>query len=228
LTLDDHEVDDDWRWLDSQRLWATIPWWDKLIRWWQHRPPQERNVPLKRVQDALQAYWEHQGMHAPAMHTTPPLNPAGQYILEASQPGSLAYTFNFGAAAFFVLDTRTMRVCNRQERIMLGDDQWQALENWLLLVKQAYPVKFLVTSCALLYNMWLDIPRDRWSGFPEERNRLIHFLAANDIQGVYLLAGDLHSAHAIRADLYTLQGRDLPLWSSVHHRSSRFPKNTRA
>ena len=212
MTLDDHEVDDDWRWLDSQRLWATIPWWDKLIRWWQHRPPQERNLPLKRVQDALQAYWEHQGMHAPAMHTPPTLDLAGQYTLEASQPGSLAYTFNFGAAAFFVLDTRTMRVCNRQERIMLGNDQWQALENWLLLVKHAYPVKFLVTSCALLYNMWLDIPRDRWSGFLEERNRLLHFLATNDIQGVYLLAGDLHSAHAIRADLYTPQGRDLPLW----------------
>ena len=87
-------------------------------------------------------------MHAPAMHTPPPLDLAGQYVLDAGQPGSLAYTFNFGAAAFFVLDTRTMRVRNRQERILLGDDQWQALENWLLLVKHAYPLKFLV---------WLEV-----------------------------------------------------------------------
>ena len=212
MTLDDHEVDDDWRWLDRGRQWATIPWWDKLIRWWQGRPPQERNLPLKRVQDALQACWEHQGMHAPAIHTPPPLNLAGQYALAAGGAGSLAYSFSFGAAAFFVLDTRTMRVVNRQERIMLGKDQWQALESWLLLVKDAYPVKFLVTSCALLYNMWLDFPRDRWSGFPAERSRLLNFIAANGIRGVYLLAGDLHSAHAVRADLYGPQESEIPLW----------------
>lgn len=212
MTLDDHEVDDDWRWLDRERRWATIPWWDMFIRWLQGRPPQERNLPLKRVQEALQAYWEHQGMHAPAMLQPPPIDRSGQYDLIPSQTGSLAYTFTFGAAAFFVLDTRTMRTCNRRERSMLGEDQWRALETWLLSVKDAYPVKFLVTSCALLYNMWPDIPADRWSGFPNERDRLLHLLAANGIEGVYLLAGDLHSAHAVRAELYGPQGREIRLW----------------
>jgi len=45
MTLDDHEVDDDWRWIDSSRQWATIPWWDKVIRWLKGRPPQEREIP---------------------------------------------------------------------------------------------------------------------------------------------------------------------------------------
>ena len=60
--------------------------------------------------------------------------------------------------------------------------------------------------------MWVDFPRDRWSGFRQERSRLLSFLAANDIQGVYLLTGDLHSAHAVRADLYGPQEREIPLW----------------
>ena len=86
------------------------------------------------------------------------------------------------------------------------------LETWLLSVKDAYPVKFLVTSCALLYSMWLDIPADRWSGFPRERERLLHLLAANGIENVYLLAGDLHAAHAVRAELYGPQERRITLW----------------
>jgi alkaline phosphatase D len=212
MTLDDHEVDDDWRWLDADRRWAHIPWWDQAVRWFQGRPPQERHIPLKRVQDALQAYWEHQGMHAPHFELPPPVNIAGQYEMHPQAQGSLAYAFNFGAAAFFVLDTRTMRVRSLRQRSMLGEDQWQALEAWLLRVKDAYLVKFIVSSCALLFRMWLDIPRDRWSGFPRERERLLHFLAANDIRGVYLLAGDLHSAHAVRAELYGPDGGSLPLW----------------
>jgi phosphodiesterase/alkaline phosphatase D-like protein len=95
---------------------------------------------------------------------------------------------------------------------MLGEGQWLALKAWLLAVKDDYPVKFLVTSCSMLHPMWHDIPRDRWSGYPDERDRLLHYLAANGIQGVYLLAGDLHASHAVYAELYGPQGRSLPLW----------------
>ena len=212
MTLDDHEVDDDWRWMDSSRRLAAIPWWNQLDRWRQGCGPDERYLPVQRVQNALQAYWEHQGMHAPGLELPPQLDQAGQYALDMDDPGSLAYTFTFGAAAFFVLDTRSMRVCRRSERTMMNEGQWQALKSWLLAVKNTYPVKFLVTSCSLLHPMWHDIPRDRWSGFPEERDRLLHFLAANGIEGVYLLAGDLHSSHAVYAELYGPQGQSLPVW----------------
>lgn len=212
MTLDDHEVDDDWTWTDSGRTLAQIPIWDRIIRWLQGRPRLERQIPRQRVQDALQAYWEHQGMHAPHFELPPCLDETGQYTLETKDPGSLAYTFTCGAAAFFVLDTRTMRVKGQSGYSMLGDGQWKVLEEWLQRVKDAYPVKFIVTSCTLLFDMWLDFPRDRWSGFPAERSRLLHFLAANDIRGVHLLSGDLHSAHAVRAELYGPQGQPLPVW----------------
>ena len=60
--------------------------------------------------------------------------------------------------------------------------------------------------------MFVDFARDRWSGFAKERNRLLYFLAANGIENVYFLAGDIHSAHAVHADLYGPDGKDLRVW----------------
>lgn len=233
MTLDDHEVDDDWRWLDMERRTAYIPWWDRFSRLLHSRPFSETRLPLERVRNALQAYWEHQGMHAPPLSRPLDLNPAGQYALLASDSGSLAYTFEYGGAAFFVMDTRTMRVKPRWggERTMLGEGQWRALQKWLLKVKDAYPLKFLVSSCSLLFCMWADIPRDRWLGFPHERDRLLSFLATHGIEGVYVLSGDLHSAHAIHAGLFGPQGNDLPLWefcsSPFEQKPNRLARSTR-
>jgi alkaline phosphatase D len=212
MTLDDHEVDDDWTWVDVERRRAQIPVWNRVWRWLKRRAPFEWKIPNQRVQDALQAYWEHQGMHAPHFELPPRLDENGQYALEPADPGSLAYSFTFGGAAFFVLDTRTMRVKARGIRCMLGEGQWKALQDWLLEVKDDYPLKFLVSSGTVLFRMALDITGDRWPGFPKERSRLLNFLAANGIEGVYILCGDMHSAHAIRAELYGPQGRGLPLW----------------
>jgi alkaline phosphatase D len=215
MTLDDHEVDDDWRWIDAQRQWAYIPWWNQLWRWLTRRPIQERMIPRQRVLDALQAYWEHQGMHAPPSVVPFRLGRGSLYDMDTPGAGSLAYTFNFGAAAFFVLDTRTHRVKRwrwARAGTILGSDQWSALERWLLAVKDTYPVKFIVTSSALLHRLWLDLPRDRWSGFPDESRRLLNFLAYHGIRGVRLITGDLHSAHAVLAELPGPQGESLHIW----------------
>jgi phosphodiesterase/alkaline phosphatase D-like protein len=205
-------VDDDWTWTNHERTVAQIPIWDQLIRRFNKRPRIEWQIPRQRVQDALQAYWEHQGMHAPHFAWPPALDSNDQYVLTEEDTGSLAYTFTFGAAAFFVLDTRTMRIKSRSETTMLGEGQWNLLQRWFEMVKDTYPVKFLVTSCSLLFNMWLDFPRDRWSGFPVERDRLLNLIASQNIRGVYLLAGDLHTAHAIRAELYGPEDCNVPLW----------------
>jgi len=211
MTLDDHEVDDDWHWLDTNRRWAHIPITDVLIRILNGFGPESWNLPLHRVRDALQAYWEHQGMHAPLMLLPPRLNFASQYELRPHDPGSLAYTFYYGAAAFFVMDTRTMRVRSRGYNTILGEGQWQALEEWLMAVKDTYPVKFIISSAAMLFNLFGDVARDRWSGFPKERERLLKFLAENAIEGVHVLAGDLHSGHATSAELLA-PNKSIPIW----------------
>jgi alkaline phosphatase D len=212
MTLDDHEVDDDWHWITNERLWAHLPPWDRFERWLHRRPYEERSISRQRVQNALQAYWEHQAMHAPAFIHSPALNSARQYSLSPDDRGSLAYTFNYGATAFFVLDTRTQRMRNLQEHAMLGPAQWEALEKWLLEVKVTHAVKFLVTSSALLFNIFNDFPADRWPGFPEERRRLLNFLAEHSIPGVHLLTGDLHACNAVYAELSSPAGKIIPLW----------------
>jgi len=160
----------------------------------------------------LQAYWEHQGMHARGYFLPLALNDEYRYTLAPNDLGSLAYSFTHGAAAFLVLDTRTMRVKPKGgQKKMLGEGQWQVLKDWLDDVKDAYPVKFIVTSCAMLYQLRFDIPRDRWTGFEDERDQFIKEVGKRDINGIYLLAGDLHSAHAMEVQIPGSSGL-IPLW----------------
>jgi alkaline phosphatase D len=214
MTLDDHEVDDDWRWLNAARTRPYIPWWDRFIRWLDGRKRSELTLTAQRVKSALKAYWEHQGMHAPDFLKDPIYDQSGMYQLPEDEPGSLAYTFEYGPAAFFVMDTRSMRVrpLLGGEKTMLGKGQWEQLEAWLLQVKDDYAIKFLVSSCSLLFYSWLDIPQDRWSGYASERDRLLKFIATNGIQGVYVLSGDFHFGFAIDAELNRPEGGSLSIW----------------
>ncbi|MBN2388056.1 MAG: alkaline phosphatase family protein [Anaerolineales bacterium] len=212
MILDDHEVEDDWHWTTTQRLAANLSLITRLMRFLAGLPRAERQLLRPRVQSALQAYWEHQGMHAPLMPLPPRLDANGQYELERHAPGSLAYSFTVGAAAFFVLDTRTMRVRRwNGEHHMLGTSQWHILKEWLLDVKDKYPVKFLVSSSSILFNMWVDLLGDRWTGFPAERAELLRFIGENGIEGLHILTGDLHSGHAVRAEVGP-RGRRVPIW----------------
>jgi phosphodiesterase/alkaline phosphatase D-like protein len=95
---------------------------------------------------------------------------------------------------------------------MLGQEQWEDLETWLIKVKDKYPVKFLISSCSMLYHSRLDFPRDRWSGFVKERERLLEFIAKNEIEGLYILSGDVHIGHAIHAEVKSPSGRLFSLW----------------
>ena len=104
-----------------------------------------------------------------------------------------------------------MRV-KKEKKSMLGEGQWEKLEQWLLKVKDEYPVKFLISSGTILYPFLLDIVRDRWSGFRVERERLLKFLAINEIEGIHILTGDIHSAHAVSAELKCPGGRRIPIW----------------
>lgn len=211
MTLDDHEVDDDWHWRDAKRQWADIPRLNKFLRWLKGIPPQQRHLYPSRIRAALKAYHEHQAMHAPEMLIPLKADEEGKFQFQRDNEGSLAYAFTHGGAAFFMLDTRTMRVRGRDQSL-LSEGQWKALQEWLLATKDQYPVKFLVSSGTILFPFWLDVTRDRWSGFPAERERLLEFLATNEIEGVRILTGDLHTAHAVAAELVCPSGRRIPIW----------------
>jgi len=210
MTLDDHEVDDDWAWTDITRSKAYMPIWRHWGRRLRFRPKDEWTITENRIQFALQAYWEHQGMHGAGYIDS---SLADKKTLNLKSTDSLASKFNYGGAAFFVLDTRTMRIKEGKKGIrMLSENQWQQLENWLKETKDSYPVKFIVTSSAFLYQVRIDFPKDRWSGYPDQRKKLLELLVENQVEGVYLLAGDLHFAHAVRADIHDNAGFEAPLW----------------
>jgi len=211
MTLDDHEVDNDWHWKDSTHTKGAVAWYTRVIRWLKHRPHEEINLSIERIRTSLQAYWEHQGMHGPKL-LIPESVVDNQVHLEPGEPFSLAYTFTYGNAAFFVMDTRSMRMRMPGKGEVLGNEQWLKLKIWLSKVKDEYPVKFIVTSTAFLHFLIGDYSLDRWSGFPRERNRLVHYIHEHEIEGVYLLTGDLHSGHAISVDVIGRNGKDIPLW----------------
>lgn len=186
MMLDDHEVDNDWRWLDLAHTRADIPFYTRFIRWLRRRTRQERSLTAERVRAALQANWEHQVMHAPAK-----LQPGGP----------LAYEFEYGATAFFVLDTRTQRVVNRDSYSILGEKQWAQFTKWMKRVRNKYPVKFIVSSTSILTYLLGDITRERWSAFKQERDRLLGLIVKEEVEGVHFLAGDLHAAHSVTAHI---------------------------
>jgi len=211
MTLDDHEVDNDWHWKDSSRTEGAVAWYTRFTRWLKRRPPEEINLSIERIRTALQVYWEHQGMHGPKL-LMPESVAKDQVQLEAGKPISFAYTFTYGNAAFFVMDTRSMRMRMPGKGEVLGNEQWLKLKIWLTKAKDEYPLKFIVTSTAFLHFLIGDYSLDRWSGFPRERNRLVHYIHEHEIEGVYLLTGDLHSGHAISVDVIGRNGKDIPLW----------------
>ena len=211
MILDDHEVDNDWHWDSVDKRWADIPLYEKLLRRLRKRPKDELYLTIHHVRDALEAYWEHQGVHGPKPIDPLYLDPSGRFAVHQSD-GSLAYKFNFGAASFFVTDVRTSRIKARNYSQIMTAQQWQALETWMVEDRDKYPVKFLVSSSSVMFDMFGDFTRDRWGGFKPERDRLLNFIADNKLENFYILTGDLHSGHAIEATLSTPEKNPLILW----------------
>jgi len=211
MILDDHEVDNDWHWDDITKRWASIPFYEQFLRRIKRRPKDELFLTIHRARDAMEAYWEHQGIHGPAPIDPLRLDSSGRFAIHESD-GSLAYQVTFGAASFFVLDVRTSRIKIRGQYNIMTERQWQLLEKWLLEDREKYPVKFLVSSSSVLFDMFGDFTRDRWGGFRSERNRLLKFIADNKIENLYILTGDLHCGHAIEVTLSTPEKEPLTLW----------------
>jgi alkaline phosphatase D len=191
MILDDHEIDNDWHWTDKRFQTTDISTLTRILRWLGGRPKEELHLSATRVKAGLKANWEHQAIHAPVI-----LSPSGP----------LAYEFEYGKAAFFIMDTRTQRVQNGQDTQLLGEKQWKMLETWLLRVNNTHTAKFIVSSISVLTDFLVDPTGDRWGGFKHERERLLGFIAEHGIKGIHFLVGDLHSAHAVSADVIAENG----------------------
>lgn len=113
------------------------------------------------------------------------------------------HSFTYGALAeFFVLDLRSQRDPNLdpdgpEHSILDGDNLGMSgQKQWLFdsLLASTRPWKFIISSST--FNPLVK-ERDTWGNFLTEQNELLTFIATNNIIGVILLSGDIHSGGAI-------------------------------
>jgi alkaline phosphatase D len=101
----------------------------------------------------------------------------------------------------------------RGPRTMLGEAQWA----WLLdgLASSTACYKFIVNSVPMSY---VGVaPYDRWDGYDAERKGLLEFIDQNRIEGVVILATDIH-ANGFNPDVmsyFRRQRRDYDLSNGI-------------
>jgi phosphodiesterase/alkaline phosphatase D-like protein len=140
---------------------------------------------------AIQSYREYQDSHNPD---------AGQR--HAREEPAYHYMFSYGEdVGFFVLDCRIRR---NPDAIpfptILGDEQRQALYQWLRDNNNRYRLKFIVSSVPISFitlphkivQLLHGVLGDQWLGYPEERLELFKFIQHEGIEGVHFLSGDIH------------------------------------
>ncbi|CCM06092.1 uncharacterized protein FIBRA_08339 [Fibroporia radiculosa] len=109
------------------------------------------------------------------------------------------YEFQYGDAAFFVMDTRRYRsvieVTDEASRTMLGDKQLGALYDWLGRVNNTATFKFLVSSVPFT-SLWTHEGQiDTWAAFVYEKSALLS--ALHSVPNVIVISGDRHEFGAI-------------------------------
>lgn len=130
-----------------------------------------------------------------------------EYV-SARQPDSPGryYSFEYGDAGFFVLDTRSERWREIGLAAMIDEPQMEALETWLR--SSAHAVKFIITSVPFVAQLRpagldargarrSDEQSDKWSGAPWEaqRERIISAIFESKVERLLFLTGDMHCTY---------------------------------
>lgn len=129
-----------------------------------------------------------------------------------------SYTFGKGAHTIkvIILDTRYFRDVlepdtTRQRRYlpnmegdMLGETQWQWLENELR--NSRADLNILCSSVQVISD---EHPHEKWGNFPNARKRLFNLIVRTQPKNLLILSGDRHMAEVSKMDL---QGLPYPLY----------------
>jgi hypothetical protein len=110
------------------------------------------------------------------------------------EPGVVQFSFKAADIEFYVIDDRTFRSPGEKpdgpDKTMLGAQQKQDLENWLLTSTARF--KFIVSDV-----WWNDFSGhaawgESWPVYRTERNEIFDFIRDHRVAGVVLLSGDEH------------------------------------
>ncbi len=102
--------------------------------------------------------------------------------------------FTIGRVRFIVTDGRSAKSPAKDpddaDKTMLGAEQLAWFENELLVADEEYPVVVWVNNVP-----WIAPEAegsDNWAGYTTERAEIADFIADNDIDGLFMIAGDAH------------------------------------
>jgi alkaline phosphatase D len=188
VSLDDHEIDNNWAGDVPQDPWAQTPLEFKV-----------------RKLAALQAFWEHMPIEQP-----PELRGIDSQL-------QLHGAWQFGPALVHLLDTRQYRSdqpcgdgfpgqpsCDEQKDpalTMTGAQQ----ERWLLESLRRSDAPFNVIASQTWFAPYrynapgevAQVNMDQWDGYPLQRQRIVDALAAG-VRNPVVISGDWHCAAAMR------------------------------
>jgi alkaline phosphatase D len=185
-----------WQYPDVQKVMRTFPqymiWDDHEITNGFGSKNDHKDYKSTIFQAAKKAYIEFQHSHNP----------------DALKEGELYYAFNYGNAAFLVLDLRGHRDVTKseKERPLLGKEQWDEVKKWidsdkvkkskLLFVVTSVPVVHITRAISSLGFLKSDI-RDQWSTEKNKAERrtllnMLHRWSGEENKPVVILGGDVH------------------------------------
>jgi hypothetical protein len=133
--------------------------------------------------------------------------PADDREEEATLPNPINHAFSVGRVRFVVLDTQTARTAPDAENpTLLGEWQWAWLQEELKTSADTHPLIFLVSSEPWHVRRGVTGTGDHWGYYPEERERIESWLAAEGIGNVVVISGN---AGFLAARLGTGEAGDL-------------------
>lgn len=123
---------------------------------------------------------------------TPPL---------ANPNAGIWHDFTYGNVEFFMLDVRFQRDSaddpDGPDKSMLdGDMIANGQKQWLLDGLLNSTARWKIIASGVAFNEGTK-PSDNWAAYMNERSEILDFIEANNIQGVIIMSGDLHSGGAI-------------------------------
>ena len=125
---------------------------------------------------ARYAYQAYQAAHSPLLaHRDGRLD---------GLPDRFWYEFSDGCAEFFMLDVRTERDIEDEEII----NEYQ-MDGLLAFLKRDSGLVKIVGSAVPFFP---DGGDDKWSGFKDQRNKILKFIQQNKIEKVVFISGDVH------------------------------------
>ena len=137
---------------------------------------------------AIHAYQIYQCSHSPLFSSD----------LSGRIEGTLQkfwYTFSDGCSEWFVMDSRTERVINKQKSIMIGQDQLLALTEWIR--QKNGKTKLIVTSVPFAPDMTSE-KNDKWGAFSDQRDIILDVIYKESDHRIIFLSGDVHCSFAAK------------------------------